>query len=105
MDSRQKKKALIGLSIGLPLFLGGWALFFAYIRGPMVETLLTTAPAVAAYAMWAVSVPFYLWGCAALAKAKGYSTAILLTCFLGWLFAVVLLLVLPDKNRHQRRRW
>jgi len=48
--------------------------------------------------------PFTLWGCVALAKAKGYSTAILLTLILGWLFPVVVLLALPDKNKH-RRRW
>jgi hypothetical protein len=58
-----------------------------------------------ALTMILVSLPFYLRGCAELARAKGYSTAILLTCVLGWLFPVVVLLALPDKNRHQRRRW
>src|SRR2546426_47240 len=79
MDSRHKKKAWIGLSVGLPLFLGGCALVFTYVRGPMAAALLTSTPAMVAYAMVSVSVPFYLWGCAALAKAKGYSTAILFT--------------------------
>jgi len=105
MDARHKKKALIGLSAGLPLFLVGWALIFTYVRGPRAVTLLGSAPGLIALTMIIVSIPFYLWGCAELARAKGYSTAILLTCVLGWLFPVVVLLALPDKNRHQRRRW
>jgi hypothetical protein len=105
MDSRYRKKAWIGLGISLPLFLGGWALIFTYVRGAEAERYMTTPPALLAYAMLAVSIPFYLWGCAALAKAKGYSGAIVLTCLLGWLFPVVVLLALPDKNKHYRRRW
>jgi hypothetical protein len=52
----------------------------------------------------------YLWGCACLAEAKGHSTAIILTAFLGTLVPgsffrpLLLLLVLPDKNAHAGRR-
>src|SRR5437016_4620506 len=102
MDARHKKKALIGLTIGVGLFLSGWAVIFAMIRGPWAASHMT-APMALAIVMLIVSAPFYLWGCAALARAKGYSTAILLTCFLGWLFPVVVLLALPDKRKHQRR--
>src|SRR6478736_1177887 len=105
MDSRERKKALIGLGISLPLFLGGAGLFMFYVRGIYAARLLSSTPALIAYLMIAISIPFYLWGCAALAKAKGYSTAIVLSCLLGWLFPVVVLLALPDKNKYQRRRW
>ena len=44
----------------------------------------------------------YVWGCTALATAKGYSSAIVLTVVLGGLFPLVLLLVLRDKNKHYR---
>jgi hypothetical protein len=54
--------------------------------------------------MMVIAVPLYLWGCTSLAKAKGYSTAIVLTSILGGLFPLVVLLVLPDKNKH-RRGW
>jgi hypothetical protein len=45
----------------------------------------------------------YIWGCLALAKAKGYSSAILLTVVLGVVFPAVVLLALPDKFKHHRR--
>lgn len=94
MDSRHKKTAVTGLSIGLPLFLVGMGVAFLN-RG--------SALAILGVVMILVALPFYLWGCAELAKAKGYSTAIVLTFILGGLFPFVVLLVLPDKN--QRRRW
>jgi hypothetical protein len=102
MDARYKSKAIIGTSVGVGLFLGGWALIFTCVRGPAAT--YASAPGLIAIAMILISMPFYLWGCAALANAKGYSTAILLTCFLGWLCPVVVLLALPDKNRHHGRR-
>ena len=105
MDARHSKKALLGLGIGLPLFLGGWTVIFLAIRGMLGGVAAGGMPWVIAIAMIIVSVPFYLWGCAQLANAKGYSTAIVLTCILGWLFPLVILLVLPDKNTHHRRRW
>jgi hypothetical protein len=49
-----------------------------------------------------VGLPFYLWGCCALARAKGYSTAIVLSALFGLLFPMVVLLVLPDKHKHYR---
>jgi hypothetical protein len=106
MDARYKNKAIIGTSVGVSLFLGGWTVFFTFVRGAATYSTppYATLPGSIALAMLLISVPFYLWGCACLAKAKGYSTAILLTLILGWLFPVVVLLALPDKNKH-RRRW
>ncbi len=102
MDAREKKKAWIGLSLGIGLFLGAWAIIFATVRGPWAESH-SGIPKVLALVMLIVSVPFYLWGCAALARGKGYSSAILITCVLGWLFPVVVLLALPDKRKNNRR--
>src|SRR5262245_28032582 len=99
MDARFKNKAVIGLSLGVPLLLGGCALIFTEARGQF--PIYASTPTIIAIAMIVVSAPFYLWGCAALARAKGYSTAILITCLLGWLSLFVVLLVLPDKNRHK----
>jgi hypothetical protein len=53
--------------------------------------------------MMLVALPPYLWGCAELARAKGYSTAIVLTFILGGLFPLVVLLALPDNRATQRR--
>ena len=102
MDARYKNKALIGTSVGIGLFAVGLALLFTLDKG--LSHTRASAPQLIAIAMILISVPLYLWGCAALAKAKGYSTAILLTCILGGLFPLVVLLALPDKNKH-RRRW
>src|SRR6266404_4359998 len=74
---------------------------FCKVRGPWASHM--TTPMALALVMMIVSAPFYLWGCAALARGKGYSSAILLTCILGWLFPVVVLLALPDKRKHHRR--
>ena len=101
MDSHYTRPAAIGLGIGLPLFIGGWALVFFYVRGHMAT--FASTPGIVAIVMIIVSIPLYLWGCAALANAKGYSTAIVLTCILGWLFPLVVLLALPDKCRHHSR--
>ena len=100
MDARYKNKALIGTMVGISLA-GGWVLMSMHDRGP--SHTHASAPELIAIAMILISVPLYLWGCAALAKAKGYSTAILLTCILGGLFPLVVLLALPDKNKRHRR--
>jgi hypothetical protein len=96
MDSRYKRKALTGVGVGLSMAAVGFGL---------VISERDTAPALAIVGgvMMLAALLLYLWGCAALAKAKGQSTAIVLTFVLGGLFPLVLLLVLPDKN--QRRRW
>jgi hypothetical protein len=94
MDSKYKRKALTGLGVALAVCLcgAGWILF---TRG--------TPLAAIGFIALVAALPFYLWGCAALAQAKGYSTAIVLTVILGGLFPLVVLLALPDKNR--RRQW
>ena len=102
MRSRHKKKALIGLGISVPLLLCGVVLILTWLTDPWSATHLTT-PAVIVLGMMVVSLPFYLWGCAELAQAKGYSTAILLTFPLGWVCPLLLLLLLRDKNRHNGR--
>ena len=93
MKPHQKKKSAIGLGIGVPVLALGFILMFAGIgpRGLILLFLL-------------VGIPFYIWGCLALANAKGYSTAIVLTAVLGLLFPLVVLLAVPDKNKHYRGR-
>ena len=92
MHARSKKKALTCLAIGLPLSAGGWALMLIFLH---------TTVAVVGAVLALVGLVFYLWGCTELAKAKGYSTAIMLTFFLGGLFPLVVLLALPDKHRYR----
>jgi len=101
MDARYKNKALIGTIVGICLFAGGWALISMFDRGSSHSR--ASALKLIPIAMMLISIPLYLWGCAALARAKGYSTAILLTCILGGLFPLVVLLALPDKNKRHRR--
>ncbi len=93
MHPRCKKKSAIGLGVGLALLIGGFVLLFAEFgpRGLAAVVILA-------------GLPFYLWGCCALAQAKGYSTAIVLTAVLGLIFPMVVLLALPDKQKHYRRR-
>jgi hypothetical protein len=101
MVPHYKKRAVNGLVPGLGLYLGAWAILI--VRGRHLHGVIPTVVIVAILMLF-VSVPFYLWGCVSLAKAKGYSTAILWTCFLGWLFPAVVLLALADKNKHVRSR-
>lgn len=88
-----KKKSIVRLTIGLTLFVGGLAMAYADVLPWAVVLLFVFG-----------GIPVYLWGCAALARAKGYSLAILATAVLGLIFPMVVLLALPDKNRHYRRR-
>ena len=76
----------------MPLILAGLACLL-FTRGTMSAIGLV---------LMLMALPFYLWGCAALAQAKGYSTAIVLTFVFGGLFPLVVLLALPDKNKRQR---
>ena len=93
-SSRQKQCAIAALALSLSLFAVGLELI-EFNRG--------TPLAMGGLVMMLVALPPYLWGCAELARAKGYSTAIVLTFILGGLFPLVVLLALPDKNRH--RHW
>jgi len=95
MKSHHKKKAVIGVPLGLLLFFAGLFLLFA----DFVPRSLLPLPLVALL----VGIVIYIWGCVALAKAKGYSTAIVLTVVLGVLFPAVVLLALPDKHKHHNR--
>jgi hypothetical protein len=94
MKPQQKKKALIGIPIGLVLF--GTGLFLS------VRDLI---PIPLRLFMVGTGIGIYIWGCLALAKAKGYSSAIVLTVVLGVLFPAVVLLALDDKNKKYERRY
>jgi hypothetical protein len=93
MHPRYKTKCIMGLSIGLALVVGGFALGYAELGPRPLAVLLVFG-----------GIPLYLWGCASLARAKGYSLAILVTAVLGLLFPMVVLLALPDKQKHYRRK-
>jgi hypothetical protein len=92
MKPHHKKKAAIGIPLGLTIF--GTALFLSFQE--MLPVPLRILMAVG-------GIGIYVWGCLALAKAKGYSSAIVLTVVLGVLFPAVVLLALPDKNRRHKR--
>jgi hypothetical protein len=73
------------------------------LLAPLLHALLTDAAGAAHRHPVAVSlaVPgilLYLWGCALLAKAKGYSREIRFTAVLGLIFPLVLLLTLEDRR-------
>jgi hypothetical protein len=82
---------LIGVPIGLALMLAG---IFAMREKSIVLGFVAALP----------GLVIYTWGCLALAKARGYSTALVITVVLGIIFPVVVLLALPDKEKHTRRR-
>jgi biotin transporter BioY len=94
MITREKRKALLGIPVGLVGFftplvmlrlkyqMAGWLITLCLVGGIIV----------------------YLWGCLALARAKGYSSAMLLTVVLGLIFPAVVLAALPDKNKKHRMR-
>jgi hypothetical protein len=93
MISREKNKAIVGIPLGLVLL--GAAIFLSARE-------LVPIPVRVIIAL--VGVGIYIWGCVALATAKGYSSAIVLTVILGVVFPAVVLLALPDKNRYYRKR-
>ena len=83
------------IPLGLILFFQGFLfLFVDFIHRWLIPPMLVLS---------LFGIITYLWGCLALAKAKGYSTAIVLTVILGVLFPAVVLLALPDKNRRHKR--
>ncbi len=93
MKPQEKKKAVIGIPIGLVLF--GAGLFLS------IRDLIHIPPRLL---MVVGGIGIYIWGRLALAKAKGYSSAIVLTVILGVLFPAVVLLALNDKNKNYGRR-
>ena len=93
MKPQEKKKAVIGIPIGLVLFGGGLLLSVRDLIPIPLRLLMVVG-----------GVGIYIWGCLALAKAKGYSSAIVLTVVLGVLFPAVVLLALEDKNKNYERR-
>lgn len=93
MKPHHKKKALIGIPVGLLIAGGAMFLLFRKLGPPWLSLSL-----------FAAGIVIYIWGCLALARAKGYSTALVLTVVFGVLFPIVVLLALPDKNKHFERR-
>jgi hypothetical protein len=91
MIPKYKRKAIIGIGPGLGLCATG-IIANGYEHAPW----------------WIVIPPFlggiciYAWGCLALAKAKGYSTAIVLTLPMCVVLPAVILLALPDKHKQHR---
>ena len=93
MIPKYKQHSIIGISVGIGLAGGGLAIAgFDIIPGGVGVVLFI------------VGVGIYIWGCLALAKAKGYSSAIVLTVVLGVLFPAIVLLALDDKNKNYERR-
>ena len=78
MQARHKKKAIIGIPLGLLCFAGGIFLAIRHLvrASPANLILLPLVLFVGGFCL-------YVWGCLALARAKGYSTAIVLTVMLG----------------------
>ncbi|NOS71643.1 MAG: hypothetical protein HOP33_17175 [Verrucomicrobia bacterium] len=93
MKPQEKKKAVIGIPIGLVLFGAGLYLSIRELIPIPLRLLMALG-----------GIGIYIWGCLALAKAKGYSSAIVLTVVLGVLFPAVVLLALDDKNKNYERR-
>ena len=93
MRRRPARKAAIGIPVGVLLAGASVALSFQEMTPVPFRVVLLLA-----------GIAVYLWGCAALAEAKGYSSAIVLTFIFGLLLPAVLLVVLPDKNAHCHRR-
>ena len=102
MDVRYRWQAYTGLSISLPLLAVGVTLLVLEIKRTVSH--FSSGVGLAAIIITAVALPFYVWGCAAFAKAKGYTRAILITLILGGLAPFVIVLVLPDKLKDLRRR-
>ncbi|HTI68939.1 MAG TPA: hypothetical protein VMF06_03175 [Candidatus Limnocylindria bacterium] len=88
-----KTKAFLWITPGLLLTATGIGLFIAAIGSHWLQVSLILA-----------GMPIYMWGCGALAEAKGYSTILVLAAFFGVLLPLVILVALPDKNRVSRRR-
>jgi hypothetical protein len=103
MIRRHARRSLCGLVSGFLLM--GVTLVSGVFLWPLGDDW--GPPLVLAYLTGAA---LYLWGCACLAEAKGYSTAVILAAFLGTLvpgsffLPLLLLLVLPDKNAHAGSR-
>jgi hypothetical protein len=85
-------KAAIGIPFGLILF--GATLFFR------IRDILPIGPCAG---LFVAGLVIYIWGCWALARAKGYGPAILLTLCMGLVATPILLLLLPDNKGHAGR--
>ena len=92
MIPHHKRRAIIGVTIGLALIAASLFLSFRELIPLWLRLVLFSG-----------GIGLYVLGCLSLAKAKGYSSAIVLTVVLGILFPVVVLLALPDKNKLFRR--
>jgi len=88
MKPYYRNQAIIGLPFGLALVCVVLILSLRHQMPVWLRVILALS-----------GLGVYLWGCRSLAKAKGYSSAILLTVVFGVLLPAILLLALPDKNK------
>ena len=90
VEERNKAAWLISLSLA-----GMLALFL--LRGVMERQEVDVAlPLLGGLLLFLT----YAWGCSCLALSKGHSSAIVLTAVFGLLPPLIVLLLLPDVNRH-----
>ncbi len=82
--------------LGIPLGL-------AMVSVALIVSFKNLAPVAVRVLLGFSGIAIYIWGCLALARAKGYSSALVLTVVLGVLFPAVVLLALPDKHKDYRR--
>jgi hypothetical protein len=92
MRTRPRNRALVGIPFGLLIMAGAFFLN-RYIPAVYLGSMLV------AFCGFLI----YVWGCAELAKAKGYESAIVLTAIFLVIPAVILILILPDKNKTTKR--
>src|SRR5580698_660022 len=100
MDSRHKKKALIGLAawfVAPFVAMIAVGLFMYYLIGATADR----AAALLMVAFLLVQYAVFFWSCSHLAKAKGYSNAVIMPGILGppvqLVIYAILLFALPDK--------
>jgi hypothetical protein len=86
MKSHNKQKAAIGIPLGVALFGAALVLALRHLIPIGVFGILFLSGFV-----------IYLWGCAALAKAKGYTAA--QGVFIGLTLTALLLLIMPDRTK------
>ncbi len=100
MDSRHKKKALIGLAawfVAPFVAMIAVGLFMYYLIGAAADRAATLLAVTFLLVQYAV----FFWSCSHLAKAKGYSNAVIIPGILGppvqLIIYAILLFALPDK--------
>jgi len=103
MDAQFKPRAVSHLTISLILLAGVLiAGFFWWQAAHHDKPVL--APMLWCLGLFAIHAPFYLTGCTAMARAKGYTGVLVVTCVLFWITSFIIVITLPDKLRTRRKR-